>query len=309
MIKMILPCIFKITKEMINQRIDNFLIKKFKNVPKSMIYRIIRVGKVQINKEKIKPSYKLKINDNIYLPYIKVQDKISIKKNIPVKIKNLLIKNILYEDKYLLVINKPSGIAVHGGSGLSFGIIEIFRQLIPSNNNLELVHRLDKDTSGILILSKKANILKSLHAQLRDKKIKKNYLALVHGKWPLEIKKVEFPLLKNNKRIVSINANGKPSKTCFKIQRVYSSSTLIAIQPITGRTHQIRVHTLSTGHPIIFDNRYGNKLLDNKIKISTEKKLLLHANNINFVHPHNQKKICINAPLEKHFLRYINELK
>lgn len=298
-----------ITQYMINQRIDNFLIKNFKNLPKSMIYRIIRTGKVRINKKRVKPKYKLKLGDKLKIPLIKGNNVTNKVAKISNSLKNLLNKNILYEDDYLLIINKPSGIAVHGGSGLKFGIIEIFRYLRPLLSSLELVHRLDKDTSGILILSKKPNILRSMHHQLRDKKIKKKYIALVHGHWPNKIKKISSPLLKNYKNLVSINNKGKISETRFSIKKLYSTTSLILISPITGRTHQIRVHTLSAGHPIVFDNRYGNSELDKKIGISYPKKLLLHANEISFIHPKTKKKIFIQAGMQETFKDFLSKLK
>lgn len=297
-----------ITENMINQRIDNFLIKKFKKIPKSMIYRIIRIGKIRINKKRVKPKYKLKLGDKIKIPAIKDNNITNEITKIPEKIKHLVSKNILYEDNYLLIINKPSGIAVHGGSGLKFGIIEILRHLRPLVNSLELVHRLDKDTSGILMLSKKPNILRNMHQQLREKKIKKKYIALVHGRWPNKLKKISLPLLKNHKKLVSVNSKGKNSETRFIVKKLYSTTSLMLIRPITGRTHQIRVHALSVGHPIVFDNRYGNTVLDKKIKISFSKKLLLHANKISFTHPKTKKIVFIQAKIEKDFKQFLSHL-
>ncbi|QTM69213.1 RluA family pseudouridine synthase [Buchnera aphidicola (Hormaphis cornu)] len=297
-----------INANMIDQRIDNFLIKNLKKLPRSMIYRIIRIGTVQVNQKKVKPKYKLKLGDLVTIPPFIPNNFLKKKTKIPRKITDMLIKRILYEDNYLLIINKPSGIAVHGGSGLSFGIIEIFRFLRPSDQSLELVHRLDKDTSGILILSKKNSALRILHQQLRENKIKKSYLALVHGRWPNNIKQICSPLLKNHKNLVSINNQGKPSKTYFKIKKLYSTTTLMSIIPVTGRTHQIRVHTLSIGHPIVFDNRYGNSKLDKNLDSNHSKKLLLHANKITFIHPNSEQKISINAILDSHFKYYLSQL-
>lgn len=301
-----------INKNMVNQRLDNFIKKKLKHVPKSMIYRIIRTGRIRINKKRIKPYYKLKFGDIIRIPPIKISN---IKNNIflPLKTSEILLKSIIYEDSHLLIINKPSGIAVHGGSGLSFGIIESFRKLRPSEKFLELVHRIDRETSGILILAKKRLSLVSLHQQLREKKIKKKYIALVHGIWPSERKKISEPLLKNRfqntPKKVLINSDGKFSETFFKIKKYYSSSTLLLITPKTGRTHQIRVHTAHIGHPIFFDKRYGRNDLDanvkNKVNIN---RLLLHSFKMNFIHPKNNNKISITAPLEKKFKDYLNTM-
>ncbi|WP_295164372.1 23S rRNA pseudouridine(955/2504/2580) synthase RluC [uncultured Buchnera sp.] len=304
--------IIYINEDMINQRIDNFLQKKFKKVPKSMIYRIIRTGKIRINKKRIKPHYKLKIGDKLRIPPIKIiyKEKNSI---FATKYEKSLLNNILYEDNHLLIINKPSGIAVHGGSGINLGVIECFRKLRPLEKSLELVHRIDRDTSGILMLAKKRKSLVSLHKQMREKKIQKKYIALVHGLWPISLRKISEPLLtthlKNKQKKVSINKKGKPSETYFRIKKQYLFTTLVSITPKTGRTHQIRVHTLHAGHPILFDKRYGKRNLDSNIKNKTKiNRLLLHATSINFLHPESGKKMHIMAPLDVHFKNYLNTL-
>ncbi|AYN24721.1 23S rRNA pseudouridine(955/2504/2580) synthase RluC [Buchnera aphidicola] len=304
--------IIYINEDMINQRIDNFLQKKFKNVPKSAIYRIIRTGNIRINKKRIKPHYKLKIGDTLRIPPIKIICK---EKNniLTTKYEKNLLNNILYEDNHLLIINKPSGIAVHGGSGINLGVIEYFRKIRPLEKFLELVHRIDRDTSGVLMLAKKRKSLISLHKQMREKKVQKKYIALVHGLWPLSLKKISEPLLKihlkNKQKKISINKDGKPSETCFRIKKRYSLTTLISITPKTGRTHQIRVHTLYAGHPILFDKRYGKRDLDSNIKNKTKiNRLLLHATSINFSHPENGKKMHIVAPLDINFKNYLNTL-
>lgn len=301
-----------INKDMINQRIDNFMHNRLKNVPKSMIYRIIRTGKIRINKKRIKPHYKLKIGDVLRIPPIKISYDL---KNtfFPLHHAKNLLNSILYEDNHLLIINKPSGIAVHGGSGLNFGVIEYFRKLRPLNKFIELVHRIDRETSGILILAKKRSSLVSLHQQLREKKIKKEYIALVHGAWPIHIKKISEPLLKvklhNQQKIVLIDQKGKPSETYFKIKKKFSSSTLLSIIPKTGRTHQIRVHTLHAGHPILFDKRYGKSNLDANVKNKTSiNRLLLHSYGIHFIHPKNGNNIYIQAPLDIDFKNYLNNM-
>ena len=300
-----------ITEDKAEQRIDNFLIKNYKKIPKSALYKIIRTGKLKINKKKVKPQYKLKIGDYIYIPIKKSEDIKNTSQKINIKIIQNISNNILYEDKYLLVINKECGIAVHGGSGINLGIIETIRILKPKNHFLELVHRLDRGTSGVLILAKKRSILRHLHQQLREKKIKKNYLALVHGIWPIEKKKISAPILKinkiNSKNIVEINKKGKQSETYFSIQHQYRDHTLIKAAPITGRTHQIRIHTAYIGHPIVLDKKYGKKELDYKIKRTHIKnRLLLHANDITFIHPYYKKQMTIVAPLENNFKKYLN---
>ncbi|NIH41102.1 MAG: RluA family pseudouridine synthase [Buchnera aphidicola (Periphyllus aceris)] len=294
------------------QRIDNFLIKKFKKIPKSKLYNIIRKGRVRINKKRVLAKYKLKIGDLIRIPPLKIYkfNKIKIKVN---QIKKKILNNILYEDKTLLVINKPSGISVHGGSGINFGIIENLRILRPYDQYLELIHRLDRFTSGILMIAKRRSILRYFHEQLRTKNIKKKYIALVHGNFNFKNKIVNQPLLKKNilkkKKMVNIDKNGKNSKTIFNVKKKNLLYSLLSIIPISGRTHQIRVHSSFLNHPILFDNRYGNKKLDKKVKIKKiKKKLLLHAKKISFMHPKFKKNITIKAPLEKNFKKIIKFL-
>jgi 23S rRNA pseudouridine955/2504/2580 synthase len=235
-----------ITEDHLDQRIDNFLITKLKGVPKSMVYRILRKGEVRVNKKRVKPVYKLCIGDIVRVPPVRIAEKEEfVPKNIN-KISNLE-NAILFEDKYLIVINKPSGMAVHGGSGLSYGLIEAMRSIRPEDRNLELVHRLDRDTSGCLLISKKRSVLKGLHEQLREKSMIKNYWALVSGAWNAKTKNVTSALLKNTlksgERVVRVDENeGKASHTRFKILEKFEDSTLVQASPVTGRTHQIRVH-------------------------------------------------------------------
>ncbi|XBC42102.1 MAG: RluA family pseudouridine synthase [Buchnera aphidicola (Meitanaphis elongallis)] len=312
MVTKILPLSYTyITKKNAEQRIDNFLNNKFKQLPKNKIYKMLRTGQIRINKKRIKPKYKLQIGDYIKIPPI---TNICIeKKNTTAnkKLLSLISNNILYEDNYLLILNKPSGIAVHSGSGINYGIIECLRILYHENTYLDLVHRLDRWTSGALIIAKKRSTLCELHKQLREQKIKKKYLALVHGCWPKNLKYVTAPLLKiqsNNDHIVKINNNyGKFSKTCFKIKKRYTNNTLMSITPITGRTHQIRVHAQYVNHPIVLDKKYGKINLDNIIKNNcSSRRLLLHASSISFFHPKKQEFIDIIAPIDKEFKKTLN---
>ncbi|WP_294893207.1 23S rRNA pseudouridine(955/2504/2580) synthase RluC [uncultured Gilliamella sp.] len=291
-----------ISEENEAQRIDNFLITYLKGVPKSMIYRILRKGEVRVNKKRIKPEYKLAIGDQVRIPPIRVSEKtvpeISTKLN---KVADLE-KAIIYEDDVILAINKPSGIAVHGGSGLSFGVIEGLRALRPEAKFLELVHRIDRETSGILLIAKKRSALKALHEQLRLKQMQKNYLALVKGNWPSECKVVQAPLLKNvlksGERVVKVNAEGKPSETRFKVEERFGFATLVKASPVTGRTHQIRVHTQYANHPIAFDDRYGDSQFDALLTDSKLNRLFLHAANVKFIHPKTLQEMQLNAPLD-----------
>ncbi len=291
----------EIDDDICGQRIDNFLRNQFKNIPKSLIYKVIRKGEVRVNKKRIKPEYKLQTGDLIRVPPLKIPEKAE--SELPntnlVRVAELE-SCIIHEDEHFIVINKPSGTAVHGGSGLSFGVIEALRALRPSMRFLELVHRIDRDTSGILLIAKKRSALRHLQAQFRDKTVKKFYYALVAGKWSRSVKQINAPLLKNEvNSIVRVNQNGKPSDTRFKIIEEFAEATLIQASPVTGRTHQIRVHAQYAGHPIAMDDRYGNQAFDAYASSLGLNRLFLHASNIKFLHPASDELIEISAPMEQ----------
>lgn len=289
------------------QRIDNFLLARLKGVPKSMIYRIIRKGEVRVNKGRIKPEYKLNAGDSIRIPPVRVSEKEEIAVSPKLDKVSALASCILYEDDHLMLINKPSGTAVHGGSGLSFGVIEGLRALRPEARFLELVHRLDRDTSGVLLIAKKRSALRALHEQLRLKQMQKDYLALVRGQWQSHTKVVQAPLLKNilqsGERVVKVSNEGKPSETRFKIEERFEFATLVKASPVTGRTHQIRVHTLHAGHPIAFDDRYGDRDFDSQLVGTKLNRLFLHASSLTFTHPSTGEQMRIEAPMD-HQLRH-----
>lgn len=305
--------ILQISEDESGQRIDNYLLSKLKGAPKSLIYRIVRKGEVRVNKGRIKPEYKLQSGDLVRIPPVRVTEKnqppISNKLN---KVSQLE-QQIIFEDEVLLVLNKPSGIAVHGGSGVDFGVIEALRALRPDARFLELVHRLDRDTSGILLVAKKRSALRHLHEQLRNKTIRKDYLALVRGQWQSHCKSIKAPLLKNElaggERIVRVDELGKPSETLFSIEERYDNATLIKASPITGRTHQIRVHTQYAGHPIAMDNKYGDKQFDNFISELGLNRLFLHAHAIRLQHPKSGEVLNFIAPLEDKLKNVLKELR
>lgn len=224
-----------------------------------------------------------------------------------------LENQILFEDDCLIVLNKPSGIAVHGGSGLNFGVIEALRALRPEARFLELVHRLDRDTSGILLIAKKRSALRNLHEQLRVKTVQKDYLALVRGQWQSHVKVVQAPLLKNElssgERIVRVSEQGKPSETRFSIEERYTNATLVKASPVTGRTHQIRVHTQYAGHPIALDDKYGDKDFDKQMSELGLNRLFLHAFSIRFEHPKNGETLRFNAPLDHKMKAILQKLR
>ncbi|QQG69115.1 23S rRNA pseudouridine(955/2504/2580) synthase RluC [Erwinia amylovora] len=302
-----------ITADEAGQRIDNFLRTQLKGGPKRMIYRILRKGEVRVNKKRIKPEYKLEAGDEIRIPPVRVAEREE--ENVSPKLAKVaaLEAAIIYEDDYLLVMNKPSGTAVHGGSGLSFGVIEGLRALRPEARFLELVHRLDRDTSGILLVAKKRSALRSLHEQLREKGMQKDYLALVRGQWPSHVKAVRAPLLKNilqsGERVVKVSSEGKPSETLFKVEERYAIATLVKASPVTGRTHQIRVHTLHAGHPIAFDDRYGEAGFDQQLSGTGLKRLFLHAAALRFTHPNTGEIMRVEAPLDEQLKRCLAVLR
>ena len=295
------------------QRIDNYLLSKLKGVPKSLIYRIVRKGEVRINKGRIKPEYKLQAGDILRIPPVRISEKEQPQISNKLNKVNQLENQIIFEDDYLLAINKPSGIAVHGGSGLSFGVIEALRALRPEARFLELVHRLDRDTSGILLIAKKRSVLRHLHEQLRIKTIQKDYLALVRGQWQSHCKVVQAPLLKNElsggERIVRVSEQGKPSETRFSIEERYIAATLIKASPITGRTHQIRVHTQYAGHPIALDDKYGDAEFDRQMRELGLDRLFLHAFSLCFEHPKTGETLRLNAPLDGKMKNILQKLR
>lgn len=301
-----------ISTDLAGQRIDNFLRKTLKGVPKTLIYRLLRKRSILINEKHILPKYKIQYGDKISLPKIRQSKSLPIT-NIDCNYFSSFIKDTLYEDDDLLIINKPAGIAVHSGSKLSFGVIEILRALRPNYSFLELVHQLDRYTSGVLLVAKNRSALRLLHQQLRMKQMQKFYLALVHGKWPSNIKVVSAPLQKqmfnSGKNLVLVNPNGKPSVTRFKIVEQFNLATLVKAHLITGHTHQIRVHSTYVGHPIICDDRYGDIKCDNNLIKCGLNRMFLHAASLCFEHPKNSKKIYITAPLDDNLRKCLSYMR
>lgn len=290
-----------VDEQSVGQRVDNFLLRILKGVPKSRVYRALRSGEVRVNKKRVKAEYKLLMGDQVRVPPISVAG--STAPEAPSKgITELLESRILYEDNKLLVLNKPSGLAVHGGSGVNLGLIEALRFLRPQCPHLELVHRIDKETSGCLVLAKKRSVLLDLHEQLRSGQMNKQYLALLEGTWQGKEHVIEAPLRKNilssGERQVRVSAEGKPSKTIFWVKERFENATLVVAKPVTGRTHQIRVHAQFVGHPILGDERYGVAQVNQQAKKAGLKRLFLHAHSIEFVEPGTDKKRKFEAPLD-----------
>lgn len=300
-----------ITEEDVGQRIDNFLIKTCKGVPKSHIYRILRSGEVRVNKGRIAQTYRLQLNDIIRIPPIRVAEKTT--SYVPGA-----EFEVLFEDKFLLIINKPSGVAVHGGSGVSYGVIEQLRSARPEAKFLELVHRLDRDTSGVLLIAKRRSALTSLHDQMRDGSTEKHYLTLVKGIWKNQKQHVKLPLLKytlaDGERRVRVDAAGKPSHTIFTLLKHYGEFSLLDAELKTGRTHQIRVHVTESGFPIVGDEKYGDFALNKALQKADGtriafKRMFLHAKRISFMHPESGELMTVEAQLPDACAQFLKSLE
>jgi 23S rRNA pseudouridine955/2504/2580 synthase len=271
------------------QRIDNFLLRELKGVPKSHVYRVLRSGEVRVNSGRVKPDYRLKIGDRVRIPPVRMAEKkppVSRPLELPIK----------YEDDALLVVDKPSGVAVHGGSGVSFGVIESLRAARPQAKFLELAHRLDRDTSGLLILCKKRSALVELHRMLREGEVGKVYLAVVKGvaKKSLELREsLHKYVTASGERRVSVHEDGQSAITRTKLIKTKDQFSLLEVQLLTGRTHQIRVHLAHAGHPIIGDDKYGDFALNRELK----QRLLLHAARLAFRHPLTGESMKLESPL------------
>ncbi|MDO3385727.1 23S rRNA pseudouridine(955/2504/2580) synthase RluC [Gilvimarinus sp. SDUM040013] len=292
--------------ELAGQRIDNFLVARLKGVPRTHVYKLLRKGEVRVNKGRIKAGYRLKAGDTVRVPPMKVAKKAP-PKRLSHGLGRVLNEAILYEDDGMLVVNKPSGIAVHGGSGVDLGLIEALRQLRPDARYLELVHRLDRDTSGCIMVAKKRSYLRHLQQCLRDKtagadSITKVYQALAVGSWPKSAFEVKAPLLKmelaaGRERIVKVHPEGKRSLTRFKVLQRFDGFTLLEARPVTGRTHQIRVHAQYKQCPLLGDEKYGRDDVNERMRRCGAKRLFLHASSLTFALPHDRGVITVEAPL------------
>lgn len=297
------------------QRVDNFLLRELKGVPKSRIYNLLRRGEVRVNKGRVKAEYRLQSGDQVRIPPVRLAVSEAEPGLLSSALAHHLTGAVLYEDDALLVINKPAGLAVHGGSGVSLGLIEALRQLRPEARFLELVHRLDRDTSGCIMVAKKRSALTALHAALRggeaDGVIDKRYLALVVGNWPGQKKRVEAPLEKNTlrsgERVVRVSAEGKAALTEFDVLERFEGTTLVEARPITGRTHQIRVHARYAGHPLAGDEKYGDRAADARFRELGLKRLFLHARSLAFTW--EGRPLTLRAELEPDLKRFLESLR
>jgi 23S rRNA pseudouridine955/2504/2580 synthase len=293
------------------QRLDNFLAARLKGVPKAHIYRIVRSGEVRVNSRRCEASQRLNVGDSVRVPPVRTARRETVARPTPDQSARLL-DCIVYQDDALLVLNKPAGWAVHGGSSVSLGVIEALRHALPQARFLELAHRLDRDTSGLLMVAKKRSALTALHDALREGRVEKRYLALVKGKVRDDLRHVRLPLVKflteSGERRVSVDDAGKPSHTIFRRQRVWTGASLVEAELKTGRTHQIRVHLASIGHPILGDDKYGDFELNKRLAKQGVPRLMLHAARLCVAHPLNGLPLVFEAPVPKDMSNYLARL-
>lgn len=287
------------------QRLDNYLITQLKGAPKTLVYRIIRKGEVRVNKKRAKADTRLQAGDQVRVPPIRLTEKAS---QTPVgdSLRDLLQgEALIFENDAVLVLNKPAGLAVHGGSGVRVGLIEALRQVRPELDFLELVHRLDKDTSGCILLAKSRKALNILQDQLRAKQMGKFYQAWVLGNWPVELREVSAPIDRasspsgERRMRIAESGEGKASLTRFKILKRLNSLTLIEAEPVTGRTHQIRVHARFAGFPLLGDPKYGDERVNERFRRAGIGRMFLHARRLEFFDPLSGQRLSIEAPLDK----------
>ncbi len=306
--------IVEITPRNTDQRLDNFLLGQLKGVPKSRVYKLLRSGQVRVNKGRKKPGYRLQEGDQVRIPPVTMLEKPS--SEAPAYMLEKIQQSILFEDNALLVLNKPAGIAVHGGSNIAFGVIETLRQLRPNDEMLELVHRLDRETSGCLIIAKTRPALTRLHELFRSESNMKNggiekiYHAIVVNRWQGGEKIIDVPLKKNQlkggERIVTVDETGKDAKSLFTPLDYYADATLVKVKLFTGRTHQIRVHAAYEKHPVAGDPKYGDNKFNQHLKKQGFKRMFLHAHTLSF---ELDKKYDITAPFDDSWLKLLQTLK
>ena len=293
------------------QRVDNFLLRELKSVPRSRVYRILRRGEVRVNGKRVKPEYRLAAGDRLRVPPVRV-DAQPRERRVPSSVLDTVRNAIVHEDRELIVINKPAGLAVHGGSGLDFGVIEALRADRP-DESLELVHRLDRETSGCLLVARRRSSLRALHALMREGLVEKRYLALVAGHWPHGKARIDAPLktrqLQSGERMVRAQAGGKEALSVFAPVEFYGKrATLLEVDLKTGRTHQIRVHALHAGHPVAGDDKYGDRAFNQQMRELGLERMFLHATAIAFTWPETERQFDLSVPLDAELKSVLDRL-
>jgi 23S rRNA pseudouridine955/2504/2580 synthase len=293
----------EVGEEAAAQRIDNFLLRHLKGVPKSHVYRVLRSGEVRVNSGRVKPEYRLQPGDRVRVPPIRISQKPPAAK--PAEFP------VVFEDAAILVVDKPAGTAVHGGSGVSFGVIESLRAARPQAKFLELVHRLDRDTSGLLIVAKKRSALIELHRMLRDGEIEKVYLTVAKGHWEGKAREIRESLHKyvnaKGERRVSVREDGMAAVTQVKVLKKSRDFSLLEVRLLTGRTHQIRVHLSHAGHPVLGDDKYGDFELNHRLEKAGVRRLFLHASRLAFSHPLSKESVKLEAPLPLEIKKFVDQ--
>lgn len=294
----------EVGEESAAQRIDNFLLRRLKGVPKSHVYRVLRSGEVRVNSGRVGPEYRLQPGDRVRLPPVRVAARQASAR--PAEFP------VVYEDAALLVVDKPCGVAVHGGSGVSFGVIESLRASRPQAKLLELAHRLDRDTSGLLIVAKKRSALVELHRMLREGEVEKIYVAIVKGAPQRSAFEIDEPLHKHvnafGERRVSVAAGGRAAVTRIKLLKSNGQFSLLEVRLLTGRTHQIRVHLAHAGHPVLGDDKYGDFELNRVLAKQGLRRLCLHAGRLAFAHPLSGERLRLEAAVPEEMSRFVERM-
>lgn len=290
------------------QRIDNYLFTQLKGVPKGLIYRLLRTGKIRVNGKRVKQTYRIQEADEIKIPNIEMSQ--NAPTTISDRVKQVVSESILFEDDHLLAINKPAGLAVHPGSGVPFGVIEVLRAIRPDEAFLELVHRLDKETSGCLLIAKDKRTLNELHNLLRDKNVNKRYQLLVKGQWDLGEKLIDTPLQTKGQNDIDNEKNSwKEAQTIFTPQEHFSGFSLLTAKIKTGRTHQIRIHAAQIGFPVAGDSKHGDFAFNRECKKMGLKRMFLHAEELSFHLAGIPERLLIKAPLPNELMVFIKGLE
>lgn len=301
-----------ITADDAGQRVDNFLLRQLKNVPRSRVYRLLRRGEVRVNGRRIGPVYRLETGDRVRIPPVR-QEAAAAPSRVPDGLIDRVRRSIVHEDADLLVLDKPAGLAVHGGSGVAFGVIEALRADRP-RESLELAHRLDRETSGVLLVARRRSSLRELHRLMREGRVEKHYLALVAGRWQLGRKRIDVPLatrqLQGGERVVKARAGGKAAATLFRPVEFFGKrATLMDVAIETGRTHQIRVHAAYAGHPVAGDDKYGDRKLNEELGKLGLNRMFLHAQTVSFIWPESEREFTASVPLDEELKAVLDRLE
>jgi 23S rRNA pseudouridine955/2504/2580 synthase len=306
----------EVTEDDAGTRLDNFLVRQLKDVPRTHVFRLLRKGEVRVNKKRAKPDQRVQLGDVVRIPPVRRAEELpppTVARTASPSLQKLVLDAIVYEDANLIVFNKPPGVAVHGGSATDFGLIETLRSARPDVPDAELVHRLDRETSGCLLVAKKRAALRDLHAQLREGRTEKRYLALLCGKWNLGTKRIELALdtdeRRSGERHVAVRSHGKKAVSTFKpVQFFGNLATLVEVEIDTGKTHQIRVHAAYAGHPVAGDDKYGNRVFNELLQGYGLKRMFLHSSSLGFTRPGTHEPMLASAPLPEELGAVLDKL-